>query len=62
MALLVVSQFVSSQAAAISALVPVALATGVRPCSLVAFGAAASAPPPAATRPRQPSPSRAAGH
>jgi anaerobic C4-dicarboxylate transporter DcuB len=40
-ALLVVSKFVNSQAAAISALVPVALAIGVPPGYVVAFGAAA---------------------
>ncbi len=41
LALLVVSKFVNSQAAAISALVPVALAIGVPPGYVVAFGAAA---------------------
>jgi anaerobic C4-dicarboxylate transporter DcuB len=41
LALLIVSKFVNSQAAAISALVPVALAIGVPPGYVVAFGAAA---------------------
>jgi anaerobic C4-dicarboxylate transporter DcuB len=41
LALLIVSKFVNSQAAAISALVPVALAIGVPPGYVVAFAAAA---------------------